>query len=524
VPDRRKTVKRGKTLSDWTSGYMADIDYTYGYYQELNPLRIQTAMLLAGLHCPEFGTACELGFGQGISTNFHAGASSVEWWGTDFNPAQAGFAQELATTANAGARLFDQAFDEFCVRDDLPDFDFIGLHGIWSWISDENRRVIVDFVRRKLKVGGVLYISYNTLPGWGAFSPMRHLMTQHAEIIGSEGRGIVSRIDGALEFAGKLVETNPLYSRANPSIADRLKKMGEQNRHYLAHEYFNKDWDPMHFATLANWLEPAKVDFACSAHMLDHFDSVNLIKEQREFLANIPDMMLRQSTRDFMVNQQFRRDYWVKGGRRLSPLQRFEALLRREYVLLSNREDVSLKVTGGQGEATMNEDIYSPVLDVISNHKAASLGSIHEQIKDEKIDFPRVVEAMMVLVSTGQVTPTHDAKRAAKIRKQTDRLNDYLIDRSRSGGEIAHLVSPLTGGGIGCGRFQQLFLGAVKQGNSKPDELAQAAWAVLKAQSQRIVKEGKALEKEEDNLAEITKQAEEFMAKRLPILKAMLIA
>lgn len=26
-------------MSDWTSGYVADIGYTYGYYTELNPLR-----------------------------------------------------------------------------------------------------------------------------------------------------------------------------------------------------------------------------------------------------------------------------------------------------------------------------------------------------------------------------------------------------------------------------------------------------------------------------------------------------
>ena len=70
--------------------------------------------------------------------------------------------------SGAAAKLFDQAFAEFCARPDLPDFDFIGLHGIWSWISDENRAVIVDFIRRKLKVGGVLYISYNTQPGWAA--------------------------------------------------------------------------------------------------------------------------------------------------------------------------------------------------------------------------------------------------------------------------------------------------------------------------------------------------------------------
>ena len=249
-------------MSDWTAGYVADIAYTYGYYQELNPLRIQLAFLNAGLVAPEVGVACELGFGQGLSVNVHAAASVTTWWGTDFNPAQAAFAQELAQVSGAGAQVFDQAFADFAQRPDLPDFDYIGLHGIWSWISDENRQVIVDFIRRKLKVGGVLYISYNTLPGWAAFAPMRHLMTEHAEVLGAEGRGIVSRIDGALDFAEKLWETEPRFAQANPLMGERIKTLKTQNRHYLAHEYFNRDWHPMHFATMAQWLEPAKVSYA----------------------------------------------------------------------------------------------------------------------------------------------------------------------------------------------------------------------------------------------------------------------
>jgi len=81
-------------MTDWTAGYVADIGYTFGYYQELNPLRVKLAFLNAGLVCPEMGTACELGFGQGMSANLHAAASVTQWHGTDFNPAQAGFAQE----------------------------------------------------------------------------------------------------------------------------------------------------------------------------------------------------------------------------------------------------------------------------------------------------------------------------------------------------------------------------------------------------------------------------------------------
>ena len=31
-------------MSDWTAGYVTDIDYTFGYYAELNPLRVRLAV------------------------------------------------------------------------------------------------------------------------------------------------------------------------------------------------------------------------------------------------------------------------------------------------------------------------------------------------------------------------------------------------------------------------------------------------------------------------------------------------
>lgn len=208
-------------MTDWTSGYVADIGYTFGYYTELNPLRVKLAFTNAGLFAPESGTACELGFGQGVSANIHAAATVTTWHGTDFNPSQASFAQELANVSGSGAKLYDDAFADFTQRDDLPEFDYIGIHGIWSWVSDENRTELVDFIRRKLKVGGVLYISYNTQPGWASFAPMRHLMTEHAQIIGAEGHGIVSRIDGALDFAQKPYYRDRGSNAASPCYITR---------------------------------------------------------------------------------------------------------------------------------------------------------------------------------------------------------------------------------------------------------------------------------------------------------------
>ncbi|GAB2948475.1 methyltransferase regulatory domain-containing protein [Aquaspirillum soli] len=511
-------------MTDWTAGYVADIGYTYGYYTELNPLRVKMAFLNAGLALPEFGTACELGFGQGLSANIHAAASITQWHGTDFNPSQAAFAQELAKASGSGAQLLDDAFADFAQRPDLPEFDYIGVHGIWSWISDENRTVMVDFIRRKLKVGGVLYISYNTLPGWASFAPMRHLMTQHAEILGAEGRGIVSRIDGAIDFADQLMKTNPAFARANPLVAGRLNTLKGQNRHYLAHEYFNRDWHPMHFATMAEWLEPAKLQFACSANYLDHVEAINLSTEQYALLKDIPDPMFRQSVRDFMVNQQFRKDYWVKGARQMNKLEQAEALCAVRVLLTTPRDQISLKVIGALGEAVMNESIYAPILDQLADHKPKTLNQLEQALSDRGIHMFQLAEAVLLLSGAGHLVVIQDEDTIRKARKTCDALNSRLLLLARSRNDIAYLASPVTGGGITVNRFEQLFLLIRQQGHKTPTTWAQLVWQLLSAQGESLIKDGQLLPTAEENLAELTRQANEFAEKRLPILKALQIA
>lgn len=506
-------------MADWTEGYVTDIGYTFGYFNELNPLRVKLALLNAGLVFPDAGTACELGYGQGMSANLHAAASVTEWHGTDFSPSQAAFAQELASDSGAAAYLYDEAFADFANRTDLPEFDFIGLHGIWSWISDENRAVIVEFIRRKLKVGGVLYISYNTQPGWAAMVPMRDLLLEHNDVLGLPGAGIVNRFKDSLAFANKLMSVNPAYARANPQISERLNKLTEQDPNYLVHEYFNRNWMPMSFAAMTEWLSPAKVGYACSANYLDHVDAVNLSAEQQALLKEIPDVMFRETVRDFMVNQQFRKDYWVKGARKHTFLDQAEALRTQRVVLLQPRADVSLKVAGALGEATMQEAVYNPILDALADHKPKTLGQLEQQLKN--IPFAQIQQAVMLLMGTGALLAAQDEDSIAKAKKTTDKLNAHLCNKSRGSSDISYLASPVLGGGLNVPRFHQLFLLSIGQGKKKPAEWAQNAWQVLAAQGQRLLKDGKTLESAEENLAELTAQATVFSEKHLPILKAL---
>ena len=511
-------------MTDWTAGYVAAIGYTYGYYTELNSLHMRLAFLQSGVALPEVGTACELGFGQGVSTNVHAAAGPARWFGTDFNPAQAGHAQALARAAGAGAILHDQGFDEFCQRADLPDFDYIALHGIWSWINDANRAVIVDFIRRKLKVGGVLYISYNTQPGWAAMVPMRDLLTTHGEVMGSPGQGLVSRIDGALAFADRLMATKPRFALANPLVPERVDKLKEQHRNYLAHEYFNRDWLPMPFSRMAEWLAPGKLDYVCSASYIEQIDALNLPPEQQALLQEIPHQVFRETVRDFCVNQQFRRDFWVKGARRLSPVEQSAQLRAESVVLIQPRAGVSLKIATGLGEAVMQDAVYRPILDLLADHQVTTLGQIERHVRPLGVEWPQVIQAILVLCGIGAVASAQAPAVTAGRLPHTRQLNAHLCRLACGGSEITFLASPVTGGGIVVNDIHQMFLHARWQGLNDAGELAALAWRSLEQQNRRLLRDGKPLDSAQENLADLTVQAERFLHTHLPMLQALQVA
>jgi SAM-dependent methyltransferase len=508
-------------MSDWTEGYVSGLEYLYGYQPELNPSRLPLAFLNVGLAPPVVETACELGFGQGVSTNLHAAASTTRWFGTDFNSAQTSFARELAAASGAAAVFSDQSFAEFCSRTDLPDFDFIAMHGVWSWISDENRLVIVDFIRRKLKAGGVVYVSYNTQPGQAGFLPMQDLLSRHVESAGGPGQDLLSRIEGALDFAEKLLSVSPLYAGGNPRVADRLKRIRGENRSYVAHEYFNRNWFPTAFSRMTEWLSPAKLEYACSANHYSTVDAWNLSAEQQALLNEISDPGFRETARDLMVNQTFRKDYWVKGARRLTLSKKAESLRNQPVILMLPRGDVSRKVGGALGERVLLDAICEPVLDALADHRPKTLGQIESVLRERGVPLSQVVDVVLTLIKSGGISAVQDDAVVRAAKKQTDKLNAFLCDKARHDGEIGYLASPSILTGLEVGRVAQLFLYAMRHGKTQPAELAAYVLQVFQGQGIAIVRDGKPLESTPEKLEALASQAKIFIDGQLPILSAL---
>ncbi|MCC8997091.1 MAG: methyltransferase regulatory domain-containing protein [Nitrosomonas sp.] len=511
-------------MNEWNEGYVAEVAYTYGYYAELNPLRMRLPFLNHGLVFPEIKTACELGFGQGVSININAAASNVEWYGTDFNPTQVCFAQQLLNASEARAKLYDDSFLDFCSRTDLPNFDMIALHGIWSWTSDVNKKVIVDFVRRKLNTGGVLYISYNSYPGWAPLVPFRDLMNRHVDIMGAKGQGINRNIHAALDFISQMLTVNPSYTQRYPKLLENFEKIKKQNHHYLAHEYFNRDWDCMTFGQISDYLYEGKLNYACSATYLDHIAEFNLSDEQVAFLAGIPNEGFREDIKDFIVNNNFRRDYWAKGLRVMNQIDRARAIREIFVIMVTPREWVELKVKVPRGEATLAENIYNPLLEALSDHQPIKIGQLEQNLERRGVSFTLIIQALIILCGKGDVMIVQDETITQKSKQYTDKLNLHLMNMARRDEKIKYLASPVISEAVLVNRFQQLFLLARHNGLISQQESVQFAWQHLSASNQRIIKNGVTIESDEDNVAELNLQAKEFFEKRLPILKALQIA
>ncbi|UOP04207.1 methyltransferase regulatory domain-containing protein [Conchiformibius kuhniae] len=509
-------------MSAWSYGYVSNVGYTYGYYHELNPLRAIVPMLQEGLAVPEIKNACELGFGQGVSLNAHAAAQQIRWYGTDFNPAHAAFARDLASTCGSNALITDQDFASFCSRDDLPEFEFIGLHGIWSWISDDNRRIIADFVRRKLAVGGILYISYNTLPGWSAHAPIRHLLAMHDNVRSVGGQSHEQNVQNALAFGSRVLAQSPLVQHNAPNIAKRLDEIAKQNTNYLAHEYLNRDWHPMYYADLAQWLEPAKVGFACSANYLDDFNLCLYTAEQQKLMDEVAGTPLAQTVKDFLLNKQFRRDLWVKGARRLNNVQLAQQRGKQRFVLTVPRESVELSVSNHVTVGLMPE-VFEPVLEILSDHQVHRTADITQALAG-KANPAQVFAALTILHAKHQVAQVQDEVSVEAARGRCRAFNESVIAAAHNNGEIYYLTSPLSGGAVSVSRIDLLFAEAHNHGLREPQQWAAHTWQILQAQGQAMLnKDGEALTTEADNLAELTRLAEEFAKQRLIALKALQI-
>jgi SAM-dependent methyltransferase len=435
------------------------------------------------------------------------------FFAADFMPAHIVQARRLAEEARLdNVTFYDDSFAELLQRD-LPDFDFIALHGVLSWVSPAIRQDIVRLIRARLKPGGAVYVSYNALPGWAAASPIRWLLrTQTAAGVGS----MEQRLSQALEFIGKMEQAGAGYFRANPRLTEQLDKIKKQDHKYLIHEYLNDYWQPFYFPEVADLMSEAKLAFGASATLAENIDSMRIRPDLRELFGNVVDPLVSETLRDFAINQRFRRDIYVRGRISLGRAELRQEHERTVFGLVMERSECNLETRVPIGKLQLVPETHGLVLDVLADGPSTIAG-LKADRRLSRMSAVEVLNLLIVLCAVGYVRAGRPGCAHDRAASTTAAFNAAIIRRALRGQPLSWLASPVLGGSIKVSMLGQLLLAA--ESGSAPDAIDAICRGLAGTEVSPSV-DGKPLTGQE--LAEhLRKMQPEFRTAALPRLKAL---
>jgi SAM-dependent methyltransferase len=504
---------------DWTAGYASDVEYTAGYYAEQGPGYLNLVCALNGYEPPTLSgpfTYFELGFGRGLTANVLAAANPQgTFYAADFNPAHVAGARALAASAQLpNLTLLENSFEELAQGKvgALPQFDYITLHGIYTWVTAENRRHIVDFIGRYLKPGGAVYISYNAMPGWAGAQPLQRLLVEYGEAFPNRSN---VEMDGAARFIERMAESRSLYLEAHPSIKPRLETLKTGNRNYLVHEYMHKHWQPLYHADVARDLADAKMEYAGSAVLPMAYPALYLTPERKAVVETFPDTVMQETLKDYLLDNGFRKDVFVRGLRKMSPFRHSEVLSQVGVALAIPRAACTLELKTAIGTFNGDPNLYGAVCDALAL-RPHTLGELHALPAMAGRPITSLMEVAMLLASSGQATAYLNAGGKPEAAA---RMNAALARLGRYSDEHQVLCSPLTGNGIGADLFDRLVYSVLAQrkGTIYVDGVTRQVWEKLDAMGRRMTKDGVPLTEEADNIAELRPRIETILRDKVPV-------
>lgn len=178
-------------------------------------------------------------------------------------------------------------------------FDFILIHGVYSWVPEDVRQHVLRICRDHLSLRGVALVSYNTLPGWHAKGMIREIVQYHATVHPGEP---LKAIRDAKLFLADLAESVPESTGYGKLLREQFHSLCQSDEAYLFHEQFEAVNEPRYFHQFHDEINAAGLQFVCESSFA--FVPSQSAGMQRR-LAAMP-MLEREQTIDFLCNRTFR--------------------------------------------------------------------------------------------------------------------------------------------------------------------------------------------------------------------------
>lgn len=393
------------TTSGPADGYVMDTSYADTFFRELSPVWLNYVAALngatpRGLDRPF--TYLELGCGFGRSTVVNAGAfAKGEFHACDVNPSHIEEGARYAEALGVGNITFhDVSFEQLRSRA-LPAFDFIVLHGVYSWVGADVRRTIRRLIHDSLKPGGLVYVSYNCLPGWSVEVPLRRLLL---ELGATADGGSAEPTVRALASLQSLSASKLRYFGANPSAVTAVEAYTRGSSHYLAHEFLNEAWEPFYSVDVADDMVEAGVRYLGSATLVDNHPALVVEALAAQAVSSLATPRQRQLAIDFAANQRFRRDVFVRGQDALGAADVTRNLYAVPIGCLGDPEAIGPAVRVPRGEIRFQDDFIRDLRPWLERG-SITIGDAVSALDPRGSQAAEIARNLIFLVAAGALMP-----------------------------------------------------------------------------------------------------------------------
>ena len=133
------------------------------------------------------------------------------------------------------------------IDDDFGTFDYIIVHGIWSWVPDSVKDKILSICNRNLSDRGIAYVSYNTYPGWKRLEQMRDIMLYSEKQCKSQSlQERTAYTKNVLKLIGETMNMDQRSQEQSGYKIDNINRVLQANDYYVGHEYLETFNDPVY--------------------------------------------------------------------------------------------------------------------------------------------------------------------------------------------------------------------------------------------------------------------------------------
>jgi SAM-dependent methyltransferase len=326
-------------------GYATDIPYLRDFKPMLAPAWLDHVALVSGTEPPARNDRfawCDLGCGQGVTAAILAASHpDGAFHGIDGMAVHIDHARRLAAEAAIPNVCF-HAIDFAAATDlELPLFDYIVAHGVYTWIELESQRALRRFIDRRLKPGGLVYLGYNAMPGWARDLPFQQLVRELGRTFAGDN---AARFAAAAEIVRALADARVPAVTASFAVSELKRRPEDYPPAYLVHEFMPAGWQPLYVTEVRAAMAEIGLAPVGSASLNENFDWMVLDEAARKTLAAITDADARELVRDFCLDQRFRRDVFARGNRRLDCDERAGRLLASTFALARPARAISYAI------------------------------------------------------------------------------------------------------------------------------------------------------------------------------------